>query len=52
MSFKRRSFEKSVKFQNNKSDGVILNLAAYDPIDWPNIINILKGLIVQSYIQN
>jgi hypothetical protein len=49
---KRREFEKSVKFQNHKSDGVVLNLAAHDPIDWPNIISIWKGLIVQKYIQN
>jgi hypothetical protein len=52
MGTKRREFEKSVKFQNHKSDGVVLNLAAYDPIDWPNIISIWKGLIVQKYIQN
>jgi hypothetical protein len=40
-----------VQFQNYKSDGAILNLAAHDPIDWPNIIS-WKGLIVQKYIQN
>ena len=52
MGSKRREFEKAVKFQNHKSDGAILNLAAHDPIDWPNIISIWKGLIVQKYIQN
>ena len=31
---------------------ILLNLAAHDPIDWPNIISIWKGLIVQKYIQN
>ena len=49
MGSKRREFEKPVKFQNSKSDGKILNL---DPIYWPNIISIWKGLIVQKYIQN
>jgi hypothetical protein len=39
-------------FQNHKSDGAILNLAAHDPIDWPNIISVWKGLVVQKYIQN
>ncbi|KAG2620134.1 hypothetical protein PVAP13_3NG150201 [Panicum virgatum] len=43
---------KTVQFQNYRSDGAILNLAAHDPIDWPNIISIWKGLIVQKYIQN
>nr|AAP53052.1 retrotransposon protein, putative, Ty3-gypsy subclass [Oryza sativa Japonica Group] len=52
MGTKRRDFEKPVKFQNKRSDGAILNLAAHDPIDWPNIISIWKGLIVQKYIQN
>jgi hypothetical protein len=52
MGIKRREFEKSVRFQNHKSDGAILNLATHDPIDWPNIISIWKGLIVQKYIQN
>ena len=52
MGTKRRDFEKPVKFQNQRSDGAILNLAAHDPIDWPNIISIWKGLIVQKYIQN
>jgi hypothetical protein len=52
MSSKRREFEKTVKFQNYKSDGAILNLAAHDLIDWPNIISTWKGLIVQKYIQN
>nr|CAE04588.2 OSJNBb0006N15.5 [Oryza sativa Japonica Group] len=52
MGTKRRDFEKPIKFQNQKSDGAILNLAAHDPIDWPNIISIWKGLIVQKYIQN
>jgi hypothetical protein len=50
MGTKRREFEKSIKFQNHKSDGAILNLVAHDPIDWPNIISIWKGLIVQKYI--
>jgi hypothetical protein len=51
MGTKRREFEKSVKFQNRKSDGAaVLNLVAHDPIDWPNIISIWKGLIVQKYI--
>jgi hypothetical protein len=40
MGIKRREFEKSVKFQNYKNDGTVLNLAAHDPIDWPNIISI------------
>ena len=52
MGNKRRDFEKPVQFQNYKNDGAILNLAAHDPIDWPNIISIWKGLIVQKYIQN
>ena len=52
MGTKRRDFEKPVQFQNYKNDGAILNLAAHDPIDWPNIISIWKGLIVQKYIQN
>jgi len=52
MGSRRREFEKTVKFQNHKSDGAILNLSAHDPIDWPNIISIWKGLIVQKYIQN
>jgi hypothetical protein len=52
MGTKRREFKKSVRFQNHKNDGAILNLAAHDPIDWPNIISIWKGLIVQKYIQN
>nr|AAX96229.1 retrotransposon protein, putative, Ty3-gypsy sub-class [Oryza sativa Japonica Group]ABA92685.1 retrotransposon protein, putative, Ty3-gypsy subclass [Oryza sativa Japonica Group] len=52
MGTKRRDFEKPVKFQNQRSDGAILNLAAHDPIDWPNIISIWKCLIVQKYIQN
>ena len=52
MGSKRRQFEKTVQFQNYRSDGAILNLAAHDPIDWPNIISIWKGLIVQKYIQN
>jgi hypothetical protein len=52
MGSKRREFEKKVQFQNYKSDGAILNLAAHDPIDWPNIISIWKGLIVHKYIQN
>jgi hypothetical protein len=30
---RRREFEKKVQFQNYKSDGAILNLAAHDPID-------------------
>jgi hypothetical protein len=38
MGIKRREFEKSVKFQNHKSDGVVLNLVVHGPIDWPNII--------------
>ena len=37
MGTKRRDFEKPVQFQNYKNDGAILNLAAHDPIDWPNI---------------
>ena len=52
MGSRRRDFEKPVKFQNQKGDGAVLNLAAHDPIDWPNIISIWKGLIVQKYIQN
>jgi hypothetical protein len=40
MGLKRREFKKKVQFQNYKSDGAILNLAAHDPIDWPNIISI------------
>ncbi|XP_066341137.1 uncharacterized protein [Miscanthus floridulus] len=52
MGSKRREFEKKVQFQNYKSDGAILNLAAHDPIDWSNVISIWKGLIVQKYIQN
>jgi hypothetical protein len=52
MCLKRREFKKKVQFQNYKSDGAILNLAAHDPIDWPNIISVWKGLIVQKYIQN
>uniref|UniRef100_A0A453HM05 Uncharacterized protein n=1 Tax=Aegilops tauschii subsp. strangulata TaxID=200361 RepID=A0A453HM05_AEGTS len=40
---KRRDFEKPVQFQNYKNDGAVLNLAAHDPIDWPNIISIWKG---------
>jgi hypothetical protein len=50
MESKRREFKK--KIQNHKSDGAILNLAAHDPIDWPNIISVWKGLVVQKYIQN
>jgi len=52
MGSKGRQFEKTVQFQNYRSDGAILNLAAHDPIDWPNIISIWKGLLVQKYIQN
>jgi len=52
MGSKRRNFEKTVKFQNCKSDGAILNLSAFDPIDWPNILSVWKSLIVQKYIQN
>uniref|UniRef100_A0ACD5W3H8 Uncharacterized protein n=1 Tax=Avena sativa TaxID=4498 RepID=A0ACD5W3H8_AVESA len=52
MGTKRRNFEKPVQFQNTRNDGAILNLAAHDPIDWPNILSIWKGLIVQKYIQN
>ena len=33
MGSKRREFEKIVQFQNYRSDGAILNLAAHDPID-------------------
>jgi hypothetical protein len=33
MRTKRIEFEKSVKFQNHKSDGAVLNLAAHDSID-------------------
>jgi hypothetical protein len=40
MGSKRREFEKKVQFQNHKSDGAILNFAAHDPIDLPNIISI------------
>ena len=40
MGSKGRQFEKTVQFQNYRSDGAILNLAAHDPIDWPNIISI------------
>jgi hypothetical protein len=46
MGTKSREFKKSIKFQNHKSDGAILNLAAHDPIDWSNIISIWKDLIV------
>jgi len=52
MGSKGRQFEKIVQFQNYRSDGAILNLAAHDPIDWPNIISIWKRLLVQKYIQN
>ena len=52
MGSKRRGFEKVVQFQNSRNDGAILNLAAHDPVDWPNIIIVWKGLIVQKYIQN
>ena len=52
MGSKCRGFERVIKFQNQKSDGAVLNLAAHDPIDWPNIISVWKGLIVQKYIQN
>ena len=52
MGSKRRDFEKPVQFQNYRNDGAILNLAAHDPVDWPNILSIWKGLIVQKYIQN
>jgi hypothetical protein len=52
MGSKRRELKKTIKFQNHKSDGAILNLAAHDPIDWPNIISVWKGLVVQKYIQN
>jgi len=52
MGSKGRQFEKIVQFQNYRSDGAILNLAAHDPIDWPNIISIWKKLLVQKYIQN
>uniref|UniRef100_A0ACD5W4D0 Uncharacterized protein n=1 Tax=Avena sativa TaxID=4498 RepID=A0ACD5W4D0_AVESA len=52
MGTKRRNFEKPVEFQNTRNDGAILNLAAHDPTDWPNILSIWKGLIVQKYIQN
>jgi len=52
MGSKRREFKKTVQFQNYRSDGAILNLAAHDPIDWSNVISIWKGLIVQKYIQN
>jgi hypothetical protein len=33
MGTKRREFEKSVGFQNHKSDGATLNLVAHGPID-------------------
>ena len=33
MGSKRREFKKTVQFQNYRSDGAILNLAAHDPID-------------------
>jgi hypothetical protein len=33
MGSKRREFKKTINFQNHKSDGAILNLAAHDPID-------------------
>ncbi|XP_022680801.1 uncharacterized protein LOC105914517 [Setaria italica] len=52
MGSKRREFERTMQFQNYRSDGAILNLAAHDPIDWPNIISIWKSLIVQKYVQN
>ncbi|XP_044435788.1 uncharacterized protein [Triticum aestivum] len=52
MGSKRRGFEKVVQFQNSRNDGAILNLAAHDPVDRPNIISVWKGLIVQKYIQN
>ena len=45
MGSKRREFKKTLQFQNYRSDGAILNLAA-------NIISIWKGLIVQKYIEN
>uniref|UniRef100_K3YY54 Uncharacterized protein n=1 Tax=Setaria italica TaxID=4555 RepID=K3YY54_SETIT len=53
-----KQFENGIKYSGYKyihqgiSDGAILNLAAHDPIDWPNIISIWKSLIVQKYIQN
>ena len=52
MGTKRRNFKKPVQFQNTRYDGAILNLAAHDPTDWPNILSIWKSLIVQKYIQN
>ena len=52
MGSKRRDFERPVQFQNSRNDGAILNLAAHDPVDWPNILSIWKSLIVQKYIQN
>ena len=52
MGSKRRGFEKVVQFQNSRNDGAILNLAAHDPVDWPNVISVWKGLIAQKYIQN
>jgi hypothetical protein len=52
MGSKRREFEKTIKFQNHKSDGAILNLASHDPIDWPNIISVWKELVLQKNIQN
>jgi hypothetical protein len=52
MGSKRREFEKTIKFQNHKSDGAILNLPSHDPIDWPNIISVWKELVLQKNIQN
>jgi hypothetical protein len=52
MVSKRREFKKTIKFQNHKSDGAILNFTAHDLIAWPNIISVWKGLVVQKYIQN
>jgi hypothetical protein len=49
---KKKRIRKTIKFQNHKSDGAILNLSIHDPIDWPNIIIVWKGLVVQKYIQN
>ena len=40
MGSKKRNFEKPVKFQNYKSEGEILNLSAYDPINWPNVLSV------------
>jgi len=48
MGTKCRTFEKEIKFQNQKSDGAILNLSAHDPIDWPNIISVWKGYKISS----